>query len=72
MPYSGLKFLALGRGDAVQESAFFKEHPIYNKDILDCLDALITHYALSDDSNKLTKVRIENIHSFYAFAVHCL
>ena len=36
------------------------------------MDALITQYALSDDSDKLAKVRIENIHAFHAFVVLCL
>jgi len=69
---SGLKFLASRSGDAAEDAAFFKEHPIYNQDILDGLDALMQQYVLSRDPDKMAKVRLENIHAFQAFVVLCL
>lgn len=69
---SGLKFLASRSGDAAEDATFFKEHPIYNQNILDGLDTLIQQYVLSKDPDKLAKVRLENIHAFQAFVVLCL
>jgi hypothetical protein len=70
--YTGLKFLASRSGDAAEDAAFFKEHPIYNQDILNGLDALIQQYVLSGDPDKLAKVRLENLHAFQAFVILCL
>ncbi len=70
--FPGLKFLASRSGDAAEEATFFKENPIYNKYILDGLDTLFQQYVLSEDPEKLAKVRIENIHAFHAFVVLCL
>ena len=70
--YTGLKFLASRSGDAAEDAAFFKEHPIYNQDILDGLDTLMQQYVLSRDPDKMAKVRLENLHAFQAFVVLCL
>jgi hypothetical protein len=67
-----LTFLSSTNGDAAEEDKFFKEHPIYNKDVLNGLETLFHQYVMSDDPSKLARVRVENIHAFHALAVLCL
>jgi hypothetical protein len=68
----GLKYLASRSVDTPDDAAFFKDNPIYNKEVLDGLEILFQQFVLSEDPAKIAKVRIENIHAFNAFTVLCL
>jgi hypothetical protein len=67
-----LKHLASRSGDGADDAAFFKDNPIYNKEVLHGLEILFQQFVLSEDPTKIAKVRIENIHAFNAFTVLCL
>jgi hypothetical protein len=68
----GLKYLHSRSGDGADDTGFFKDNPIYNKEVLDGLEILFQQFVLSEDPTKIAKVRIENIHAFNAFTVLCL
>lgn len=69
----GLSYLARRNDNAAEEDAeFFKDNPIYDANILDGLATIFQHYVDSDDSEKLAKIRIEDINAFRAFAELCL
>lgn len=70
--YIGLTYLATRRGNPDEDAGFFKHNTIYNKDVLDGLETLYQQYLLSEDPNKLARIRIEHVHAFQAFAVLCL
>lgn len=70
--HAGLIYLATRNGDAADDAEFFKKHPIYDKQVLDGLQSIFEQYAFSPASNKMAKIRIEDIDAFQAFAVLCL
>lgn len=54
------------------DAEFFKQHPIYDVNVLAGLETIFKDYIFSDDTKKLTKMRVEDINAFRAFAVLCL
>ena len=54
------------------DAEFFKQHPIYDANVLAGLETIFKDYIFSDDTKKLPKMRVEDINAFRAFAVLCL
>ena len=67
-----MTYLASRGGDSTEDAQFFAQNPIYDSNILDGLDTLFRSYVSSDDTKKLSRIRIDDINAFHAFVVLCL
>ena len=68
----GLTYLATRGGESTEDAQFFAQNPIYNVHILDGLETLFQSHVNSNETKKLSRIRIDDINAFHAFVVLCL